>query len=55
MGGKDPRAVAELLFLKVSSAKRKVHIGREKATKGNVHFGGEKKLKEKFLTAEKRN
>ena len=47
MGGKDPRAVAELLFLKVSSAKRKVHISGEKETKGKVHIGGEKKTKRK--------
>ena len=46
--GRTPgRLLSSPLFLKVSSAKRKVHISREKETKGEVHIGGEKKTKRK--------
>ena len=46
--GRTPgRLLSSPLFLKVSSAKRKVHISREKETKGKVHISGEKETKRK--------
>ena len=46
--GRTPgRLLSSPLLLKVSSAKRKVHISREKETKGEVHIGGEKETKRK--------
>ena len=47
MGRTPGRLLSSPLFLKVSSAKRKVHISREKETKGEVHIGGEKETKRK--------
>ena len=55
MGRTPGRLLSSPLFLKVSSAKRKVHISREKETKGKVHIDGERETKRKVHIGREKN